>query len=107
MIVFFSLPLGPQTLTVDTFLKSFSTLDAIFRGTAAVICGTIYYILNPRSYFLGDTHKQITDNIKRRLLEPCLGDSQVAAAAVSLQRGRLLLDIFYQFVDNDRSLTER
>jgi hypothetical protein len=108
MILFLVAPLLEERLTWSTLVETFTLADNLKRMFAAVVCGAIYYVTDLRSYALRDAYRQIRENVKRRLLEPCLGDPVVAAAADRLREGRILMDsVFYHFVDSNRTLTEK
>jgi hypothetical protein len=107
MIVLFSSPLGQQTFAFSSFLDSLASLQNVVRGVGAIICGTLYYLLPIRNYFLRGSLAQIHVNIKNRLLEPCLDDPHVAAAEQRLRQDRTIFDVFYPLIDNDATLKER
>jgi hypothetical protein len=71
------------------------------------VIGALYYILNLRRFFMVGPLEQIHERIKDALLAPFANHPVIDPASAQLREGRLILNIFYQFVDNDNSLTER
>jgi|SRR6266700_5319826 len=69
--------------------------------------GTLYYVLSLHRYFMEFPLEQIHNGIKDALLAPFTNHSVIGPASPQLREGRTILNIFYQFVDNDNSLTER
>ena len=71
-----------------------------------VIFGALYYILHIRNLLWNPYHKRIQNNIKNTLIKPFVQqlDSQQENY---LKEGRRLMHIFYQFIDNDKSLSEK
>jgi hypothetical protein len=69
--------------------------------------GAMYYVLNLRRYFMAVSLEQIHDRIKDALLAPFTNHSVIGQASNQLREGRPILNIFYHFVDNDNSLSER
>jgi hypothetical protein len=112
MIVFAFLPLFnlkviPQVgAPVYPLFQSLSSLlpDYVISSLALIICGVLYYTLNIRYYFIRESHKNIQLNIKSTLLSPFGSDPLLAPKFASLRQGRTLMNIFYDFVDNDESL---
>lgn len=88
----------------ETF-TNFQFLDKIFGG-AAVAIGAIYYILNIRNLLWNRYHKQVQDNIKNTLISPF--KHQFSRQQENyLKDGRKLMHIFYYFIDNDKSSSEK
>src|SRR5688500_214148 len=50
---------------------------------------------------------KVNENIKAKLLLPFENDKVIRKSIHKLSEGNKMLDIFYQFVDNDKSLSER
>lgn len=108
MILLVLMPLREQAFDLNSLVENLRGIDVLARGVIAIICGAAYYFSELRTYFLATAYKQIRDNIKARLLAPCLNDPEIALAADRLREGRALLDsVFYNLVDTDRSLTEK
>jgi hypothetical protein len=69
--------------------------------------GALYYVINLRRFFMAVSLEQIHDRIKDALLAPFTNHSVIGPAFNQLREGRPILNIFYHFIDNDNSLTER
>ena len=68
--------------------------------------GALYYILKVRNLVWNPFRKKIDDNIKVTLINPyaqTLGNEDIE----HLIEGRKLMHIFYHFIDNDKSLSEK
>jgi len=90
------------------FGKSFLSLqlkDSVFIIICLVI-GAVYYIFNIRNLLYNPYLKRVQNNIKDTLISPFkigLKKRQIDY----LKEGRKLMHVFYYFVDNDKSLTEK
>ncbi|GAH90238.1 unnamed protein product, partial [marine sediment metagenome] len=73
---------------------------------AVVVFGVLYYIAKFRNILWNPYYKRVQNNIKNTLLSPFIQrlDSQQEDY---LKDGRKLMIIFYHFVDNDNSLSEK
>lgn len=101
-------PLSQEQFGWQAFTNSLTIVDTLFRSVAAIVCGALYYISDFRTYVLRGSYYEIRENIKNRLLEPCLVDPQIAGAEKYLREGRPLIDtVFYHFVDHDDSLKQK
>jgi len=69
--------------------------------------GAVYHILNLRRYFFAPTIEDINDRLVNTLLEPYSDHPTIGRVFGKLKKGRTMLNIFYNIVDNDKSLTER
>jgi hypothetical protein len=81
--------------------------DWIKTSLVIAVTGALYYVIDVRGYFLAQSMSAIHDNIKNDLLQPFERCAPIAAATPSLRKGRILLDIFYSFIDNDETLKAR
>jgi hypothetical protein len=71
------------------------------------VLGALYHILNLRRYFFAPAIEDINDRLIRSLLEPFSNHEVIGPAFARIKTGRKVLNIFYNIVDNDKSLTER
>ena len=71
------------------------------------VLGAIYHILNLRRYFFAPAIEDINQRLIRTLLEPFANHPVIGPAFPRLKSGRKILNIFYNIVDNDKSLSER
>jgi hypothetical protein len=101
------LPLLQPNIDLQSFLKISVSNDSILYFVLVIVVGGVYYILNPRYYAMRPSILKIQENIKDKLLLPFEKDATIKKKMSSLREGSILLDIFYSFVDNDKSLTER
>lgn len=101
------LPLLKPEIDFNTFLQVSITKDSILYFILIIVIGGVYYILNPRYSAMRPYIMQIQQNIKDKLLIPFSKDATIKKMEPKLREGSILLDIFYGFVDNDKSLTER
>lgn len=106
LVLIFSLQENFGELTGS--LRSFTDfqLNDLAIIVVVVVFGVLYYILNIRRLLWYRYNEQIQDNIKNTLIKPFtqqLQDSQENY----LKEGRKLMHIFYNFIDNDKSLSEK
>lgn len=73
----------------------------------ALILGALYYVFGIRDFFIKDSLEDIHANIKDKLLEPFRGDTELSSKLDKLKKGRTMLHIFYDLIDNNPSLTEK
>lgn len=73
---------------------------------AIVFIGVLYYIFHIRYVLWKPFNERIQNNIKNRLLKR-YGKHLNQEQIVELKKGRKLMNIFYQIIDNDKSLTEK
>lgn len=79
--------------------------DYTVPGLAVLLSGTIYFVFDVRSFFLGSFWHDVDSNIKAQLLACLRGAEPITdQQAAYLNSGNRLLDIFYMIVDNDASL---
>ncbi len=67
----------------------------------------LYYIINPRKFFIKDSLRKFHDNIKTKLLSPFSDDDRITRSTDELMKGRKLILIFYKLIDNDESLKKK
>lgn len=78
-----------------------------FPFLIAVILGVFYYAFKMRDYFFRKPIEEIQNNIKSELLKPFINDRIISSKTEKLKEGRTLIQIFYGFVDNNKSLTQK
>lgn len=86
-------------------LANFGFIDKILVAVAVVI-GVVYYIWNIRGRLWNRYHKQVQDNIKNTLVNPFRHQFS-SEQEDYLKDGRKLMNVFYHFIDNDKSLSEK
>jgi hypothetical protein len=89
------------------FAETIRTNEKLLLWLVPPAIGTLYYVLNLRRYFMEVPLERIHNRIKDALLAPFTNHSVIGPASTQLRKGRTILNIFYQFVDNDKSLTEK
>jgi hypothetical protein len=99
-------PLVPG-FDLQKILEISISTDSIVVIGAALLVGTIYYILKPRDIVMRKALLRVNENIKDKLLSPFETDKVIGKSIRKLREGNKMLDIFYNFVDNDKSLEER
>lgn len=86
-------------------------LSIVFSGTALAIVpwllGAVYSIFGVRRRFMRESLERVNANIRDSLLAPYLHQGPIASAEHRLRRDNRLLDIFYDFIDNNESLKAR
>ncbi|WP_244746177.1 hypothetical protein [Paraburkholderia terricola] len=90
--------------SVDTLLHVDS--KAVIYIFAAVTVGAIYRTAGLRNLLLGDTWNQINSNIANSLADVVANELD-QYQDWKLRKSKILLDVFYRIVDNDKSLSER
>lgn len=86
-------------------LTNFGFVDKILVAVAVAV-GVVYYICNIRGRLWNRYHKQIQDNIKNTLINPFRHQFS-SEQEDYLKDGRTLMHVFYHFIDNDKSLSEK
>jgi hypothetical protein len=79
----------------------------IVAAIAVIGMGVTYYLLNLRKYAMKNPLEKIRENIERELLRPFLNNEKISGGSSELKKDRKLMNIFYGFVDNDKSLEKR
>jgi hypothetical protein len=98
---------------IPIFFGPASVTTTLARNEKVLVCllpfvlGALYHILNLRRYFFAPAIGDINDQLIRTLLEPFSNHPIVGPAFTKLKGGRKMMNIFYNIVDNDKSLTER
>ncbi|MBA2084201.1 hypothetical protein DMTZ50_0002 [Dehalococcoides mccartyi] len=88
-----------------SILHDITTQD-ILLSIAVLVAGSLYYILGIRDLLWNQYHKRVKDNIKERLLAPFI-DGFNDYQQYIIKSGNQLMNIFYNFIDNDKSLSEK
>ena len=78
-----------------------------YGAALAFVIGTLFSSLKIRSYRNSESHKQIDDNIKTKLLEHGLTTDQPQEMIDAIKSSKQLMYIFYYLIDNDASLKEK
>jgi len=106
LIVLFLLPIYQRELSIESLNKIKIIFDSRIIIILGIVIGTLYYILNFRSWFFSKPVKKINDNIKYKLLKMCDNNPLILNKNKSLTTGRTLMIIFYRIIDNDESLKD-
>lgn len=69
--------------------------------------GGLYYWRNPRKYLMRVPLKRINDNIINQLLHPFKNDPEIKDSISTLMQDKKIMNVFYFFIDNEKSLSER
>lgn len=94
-----------ELIKLTTDFSNFQSKDTIWMLIFIVI-GVIYYILNIRDLLWNPYHKRVQNNIKDTLISPF--KQQLSKQQIDyLKDGRKLMNVFYHFIDNDKSLAQK
>ena len=107
IFVALALPLIQPNLDLQKILEIKISWDSLVYGGIVLLIATLYYILLPRNLVMRKSMLKVNENIKDKLLLPFAKDKVIGKSLAQLREGNKILDIFYHFVDNDKSLTER
>jgi hypothetical protein len=69
--------------------------------------GVIFYAIGPRFRIMKKQLIRVNENIKNRLISPFTEDPDLQKSIPSLLNGTKLMNVFYNFIDNDESLKAR
>lgn len=102
----------PELEQLKTLIESHSSLgvfaDIITPGITAIFLGAIYNILDIRGrFFWKKPLKKVQDNLKTGLLSPFKEDPMIKPNIPKLMEKRKIMHIFYHFIDNDKTLSEK
>lgn len=93
-------------------LKDISSIFADFKASDTIyivifiVLGVLYYIFRIRNILWEPFHKRVQNNIKNRLLNP-FRRNYTSNQINELKKDRKLMNVFYHFIDNDSSLSEK
>lgn len=108
MFLLVSLPLFfPEQLDTETILGFLGDVKGLAQITIVAVLGSLYYVLDVREQVLRDYRRKTEDNIQTKLLGFFEDDLVISNASEKLKEGELLFDVFYEIIDNDKSLTQR
>jgi ABC-type multidrug transport system fused ATPase/permease subunit len=107
IIYLFFLPLFKGTIDIGEIVSSINSIKDLLYFIIILPLGALYYVFQIRGYFISQSLRKIHENIYNQLLSPFQNEPLIVKASSKLRQGRILLDIFYNFVDNDESLKER
>ena len=82
--------------------SNFQFKDGVYIAIFIVL-GAIYYIFSIRDLLWNPYHKRVQNNIKETLINPFQEELNIQQRG-DLKEGRKLTNVFYYFVDNDKSL---
>jgi hypothetical protein len=98
------------TYWTSTPLSELSKGDWLLAGAMSIVAyaiGMLYNVYCVRALFNRNSHKRITDNIKRRLLSIGRTTPITDEKLQALLAGGALMDTFYSLVDSKDSLKEK
>jgi hypothetical protein len=101
------LPLFKEEFSYGKLVSFFNDSKDLAYLLVIPVLGGLYHLIGVRRLFLKDAQRTIQNNIKDQLLSACRHDQTIASASDRLREGNLLIDVFYNLVDNDESLRER
>jgi hypothetical protein len=107
IILFALLSVIVAKITVKDLFSTIAIVDIVYFTLIVFALGAIYHLFNIRSHFNRSSIERIDSNIKSSLLEPFRNDHEISNKSETLKKGRTLMSIFYQIVDNDNSLTAK
>ena len=108
LLVFFFL-FQPDVDLKKLLNQGVSKDSILYMAAAAGVIGmgVIYYLLDLRKYVMKKPLAKIRENIEQELLRPFLKNKKISSGALEIKKDKKLLNIFYSFVDNDKSLEKR
>ena len=86
-------------------LHGINVQDILVVGLT-ILFGVIYHAGSFRDLLWNQYHKRVKDNIKEELLRPFMNEFDDNQQSI-IKSGNKLMNIFYIFIDNDRSLSEK
>lgn len=107
---------GVMILTFASFLflsslqdlaESLRWVEGLLYAVIVFPIGYLYHVMNIRGPFLRDSLSLIQANIKEKLTAPFRTEEVIGENIESLNKGRQLLHVFYNIVDNDESLKSK
>lgn len=107
MLLLVLLPLFQPDFKLTGFFDTIELLDGVAYLILVIVLGALYYISKLRWYFWRPRMQQVHDNIKTQLLMPFETDPKISKSSEKLTKGRVLLTVFYKFIDTDPSLSEK
>jgi hypothetical protein len=107
MLLLCILPAFLHDFTLQSLNDPLKLVEGLCYLIAVLPLGAIYYSLRLRDLSFRRPVSLIDRNIQDRMLSQCSSDPEVMAAQNNLRKGKTLLDIFYNFIDNDNSLMDR
>lgn len=90
---------------IQRMVLEFKNTDILFI-IAIIVFGALYYILDLRYKVFKHFLEKVHENIKDSLIKPFENEFTIDQIA-QFKKGRLLLNIFYNIIDNDNSLSEK
>ncbi|MCL6272239.1 hypothetical protein M3P05_20160 [Sansalvadorimonas sp. 2012CJ34-2] len=106
--ILFAIPL--YIYITGNFLELDETLKMITGTGATVIAyiiGSVFSSLKFRGLINNEGHTRITNNIRSRLVDEGLTTQEEEETIKKLKSSKKLMNIFYNFIDNDPSLKEK
>jgi hypothetical protein len=94
-----------ELFAIDKIVKALKWTDSFYLALV-IILGAIYYSLNLRWVVWKPFNSQVQENIKDKILNA----SSLKISAENwykIKRGRAIITIFYDFVDNNESLKDK
>jgi len=93
---------GPASLS-----STLSANEKLYACILPFVLGAVYHILELRRFFFAPSIEDINMRLNRSLLEPFANHPVIGPAMPRLKEERRILNVFYNIVDNDKSLSER
>jgi hypothetical protein len=93
---------GPESLSARLAAN-----EKLYACLLPFVLGAVYYILDLRRFFFAPSIEDINTRLNRSLLDPFANHPVIGPAMPRLRAGRKILNVFYNLVDNDKSLSER
>lgn len=105
LILLFRVVIQDNFSDISKAFTSFQWEDSPSLGLSIII-GALYYIFKIRDPLWNPYHKRVQNNIKDTLIIPLISELD-EQQRIYLKDGRKLMNVFYYFVDNDKSLSEK
>jgi hypothetical protein len=103
LVIVFSIPLFQKTLSLELITNN---IELYKKAGIVAVLGCIYYIFGIQKLAFSKPLKRINDNIKNKLIQ-ISGLKVDKCQADLLTSDESLMHVFYHFIDNDKSLTEK
>lgn len=94
-----------ELMNISQLFESFKWSDLLYIALFFIL-GALYYALNARWFVWKHYNKIVQDNIKDTILNECTLNLS-AKQWYNLKKENALMIIFYNFIDNDKSLTDQ
>lgn len=104
MICFVILTVIGGKIEIEKIFSQIVAVDTVYFTLVVFFLGGAYHLLNIRGPFIKKSLEKIHNNIKTEMLKPFKDDLEISSKSDGLAKGRTLINILYNFADEDSSL---